>query len=215
MLRLYSYWRSSAAYRVRIALGLKGLAYELRPVHLVRDGGEQRRPDYLALNPQGLVPVLDHDGVVLSQSLAIIEYLEEVFPDLPLLPADTAERARVRSLAQIVACEIHPLNNLRVMNYLKGPLGMSAEAASDWYRHWLSEGFEAFERRLEAEPETGRYCHGDQPGLADACLVPQVYNARRFDIALSPYPRIEAIDAACLALPAFRDATPEQQPDAE
>lgn len=215
MLRLYSYWRSSAAYRVRIALNLKDLSYELLPVHLVRDGGEQRRPGYLALNPQGLVPVLEHDGVVLSQSLAIIEYLEEVFPDVPLLPADTLGRARVRSLAQVVACEIHPLNNLRVMNYLKGPLGLSAEAASDWYRHWLLEGFEALERRLAAEPETGRYCHGDRPGLADAFLVPQVYNARRFEISLSRYPRTEAIDAACLALPAFRDAAPERQPDAE
>ncbi len=215
MLRLYSYWRSSAAYRVRIALGLKDLDYELAPIHLVRDGGEHKTPDFREMSPQGLVPVLDHDGVTISQSLAILEYLEEVFPDKPLLPSTTVDRARVRSLAQIVACEIHPLNNLRVMNYLKDTMSISEQQFSDWYRHWIVEGFDAFEQRLESEHETGRYCHGDSPGLADAFLVPQVYNARRFEIELDAYPRIEAIDAECAALAAFRDAAPEQQSDAE
>lgn len=215
MLRLFSYWRSSAAYRVRIALGLKELDYELAPVSLVRDGGEHLKVNYLALNPQGFVPLLQHDEVTVSQSLAIIEYLDESFPDHPLVPATAADRARVRSLAQLVACDIHPLNNLRVIKYLKGSLGVSEEAGKTWYRHWITEGFRAFETRLESESKRGQFCHGDQPGLADACLIPQVYNARRFEIDLSDYPRIVAVDKACLALDAFTRATPEAQPDAE
>ncbi len=215
MLRLYSYWRSSAAYRVRIALGLKDLDYELLPVHLVRAGGEHLQPGFRALNPQGLVPVLEHDGVSITQSLAVIEYLEEVFPQKPLLPLEPAGRARVRSLAQIVACDIHPLDNLRVLKYLKGPLGVSEAQSRDWYQHWIVEGFDALERRLQTEGASGRFCHGDTPGLADACLVPQVYNARRFNIALNDYPRIAAIEADCSSLKAFHDAAPEQQPDAE
>lgn len=215
MLRLYSYWRSSAAYRVRIALALKGLDYETIPIHLVRDGGEQLQPGFRALNPQGRVPLLEHDGVVISQSLAIIEYLDEVFPASPLLPADAQGRARVRSLAQLVACDIHPLNNLGVMKYLKGALSIGEEAAAQWYGHWVSEGFAALEQRLEGEGETGRFCHGERPTLADLCLVPQVYNARRFAIDLSDYPGIVAVDAACTALQAFAAAAPENQPDAE
>lgn len=216
MLQLYSYWRSSAAYRVRIALALKGLTCEIVPVHLVRGGGEQRQADYLALNPEGRVPLLVHDGRPISQSLAIIEYLEEAFPDTPaLLPAEPAARARVRSLAQLVACDIHPLNNLSVLQYLKNEVGADAAASKAWYLQWVARGFRALEARLTGEPETGRYCHGDTPGLADLCLVPQVYNARRFELDLDDYPRIVAIDAACLALDAFAGAAPERQPDVE
>ncbi len=215
MLRLYSYWRSSAAYRVRIALALKGLAYELEPIHLVRDGGEQHKPEYLALNPEGRVPLLDHDGQRISQSLAILEYLEEAFPDTPrLLPMTPAARARVRSLAQLVACDIHPLNNLGVLQYLKNELAADEAASAAWYRHWVARGFSALERRLTEDGQSGKYCHGDSPGFADLCLVPQVYNARRFELDLTDYPRIVAIDAACLSLEAFRQAAPELQPDA-
>ena len=212
---LYSYWRSSAAYRVRIALHLKGIGHDVRPVHLVRGGGEQNSPEYLAINPQGLVPVLADEGLVVNQSMAIIEYLEEKWPEPPLLPPDTAARARVRSLALMVACDIHPLNNSRVQNYLRRDLGVSEAAGLGWYRHWVAAGFEAIETRLAREPETGRFCHGERPGLADVCLVPQVYNAERFECDLSPYPQIRRINAACLELDAFRRAMPEAQPDAE
>ncbi|NNF50831.1 MAG: maleylacetoacetate isomerase [Gammaproteobacteria bacterium] len=214
MIRLYGYWRSSAAYRVRIALNLKGLEYEQAAVHLVRDGGEQRKPEYLALNPQGRVPLLEHDGVYLSQSLAIIEYLDEMFEQPPLLPSDAHGRARVRSLAQLVACDMHPLNNLGVLTYLKSELGADEEKVKDWYRHWIEVGFAALERRLESEDATGDYCHGARPGIADLCLVPQVYNARRFNVDMSGYPRIADIDAACMTLSAFQQAAPERQPDA-
>ena len=215
MIRLYSYWRSTAAYRVRIALELKGLEYELVPVHLVRDGGEQRKPAYRGLNPQGRVPLLEHDGTYISQSLAIIEYLDEEFGQSPTLPADARGRARVRGLAQLVACDIHPLNNLSVLAYLKGELGADKADVKRWYGHWIEQGFNAFEQRIRGEDGTGKFCHGDRPGLADLCLVPQVYNARRFDIDISKYSRILAIDAECMALPAFQMASPEQQPDAE
>ncbi len=215
MLRLYSYWRSSAAYRVRIALALKGLDYETIAIHLVRDGGEQHQPGYRALNPQGRVPLLEHDGIVISQSLAILEYLEETFPKTPILPQTAAARARVRSLAQLIACDLHPLNNLGVLKYLRNTLEIDPEAADAWYRHWIQVGFEALERRLEGEAETGRFCHGDAPTMADLCLVPQVYNARRYGVDLSEFPGIVAIDAACTALPAFEVAAPENQPDAE
>lgn len=215
-MQLYSYWRSSAAYRVRIALALKGLPFETLPVNLVRAGGEQLKPEYLALNPEGRVPLLIHDGRPVSQSLAIVEYLEEVFPDTPaLLPTEPSARARVRSLAQLVACDIHPLNNLSVLQYLKNELGASSAASSHWYRHWVARGFRALEARLAGEAETGNFCHGEAPGLADVCLVPQVYNARRFEVDLDDYPRIVAIDSACRTLDAFRAAAPEQQPDAE
>lgn len=214
-MKLYDYFRSSAAYRVRIALNLKGIRPDERTfVHLRI--GSQRAQDYLALNPQGLVPALAlDDGSVLTQSLAIIEYLDETHPEPALLPAHPAARARVRSLALLIACEIHPLNNLRVLNYLLGTMGVSKEQKDGWYRYWIDVGFEALEKRLARERETGSYCHGDAPTLADVCLVPQVANARRFDIDLSPYPTLTRIDATCRALAAFADAAPDKQPDAE
>jgi maleylacetoacetate isomerase len=215
MLKLYGYWRSSAAYRVRIALELKGLTYESVPVHLVRDGGEQRKPSYRRINPQGRVPALEHDGRVLTQSLAIIEYLDETWPEPALLPSTAAARARVRALAQLVACDIHPLNNLRVLQYLAKELGRSEDARNDWYRHWIEDGFDALEALLAGSTETGRYCHGNEPGLADVLLVPQVYNARRYQCDLTPYQTITRIEQACNALAAFDRARPERQPDAE
>lgn len=213
-LQLYTYWRSSAAYRVRIGLNLKGLAHELVPVHLVRDGGQQHASGYAALNPQQLVPTLRHGEVVLTQSMAILEYLEEVFPQAPLLPATAQGRARVRALAQAVACDIHPLNNLRVMQYFEREWEVAQPRRDEWMRHWMREGFAALETTLASSPETGRYCHGDAPGLADCCLVPQLYNAHRFGVDLAPYPTLARIELACLALPAFDDARPENQPDA-
>ncbi|MBD8897687.1 maleylacetoacetate isomerase [Rhodanobacter sp. DHG33] len=211
---LYGYWRSSAAYRVRIALNLKGLGYENRPVHLVKDGGEQHAPAYAAMNPQELVPSLRDGEQVLTQSLAIMEYLDETRPQSPLLPADAQGRARVRALAQLVACDIHPLGNLRVLQYLERELGADEAQRGGWSRHWIAAGFAAMEAMLASDAATGRYCHGDAPGLADACLVPQVYNARRWKLSLDDYPTIRRIDAACNALEAFRAAAPEAQPDA-
>lgn len=214
-MKLYSYWRSSAAYRVRIALNLKEIDYQSVSVHLVKEGGEQLLPAYAAINPQQLVPALElDDGRVLTQSLAIMEYLEEVEPGAALLPQDAVGRARVRSLALLVACEIHPLNNLRVLKHLSGGLGVDEQQKNDWYRRWVIQGFDALETMLVASPDTGVFCHGSTPGLADACLVPQVYNARRFNIDLTPYPTIVAIDAACAELNAFAQAAPEAQDDA-
>lgn len=213
-MKLYGYFRSSAAYRVRIALNLKGLAYDAVPVHLVRDGGEQHAAAYRALNPQELVPALEDGGRVLTQSLAIIEYLDETHPEPPLLPADPAGRARVRALALQIACEIHPLNNLRVLHALKRDFGLDEAATRRWYRYWIAVGFAALEASLSNSPE-GRFCHGDAPGLADVFLVPQVFNARRFDCDLAPYPRICAVDAECAALAPFAAAHPTRQPDAE
>ncbi|MGY0505579.1 maleylacetoacetate isomerase [Luteimonas sp. e5] len=214
-LTLYSYWRSSAAYRVRIGLNLKQLDYVIEPVHLVRDGGEQRGEAYRALNPQALVPALVHGDRVLTQSLAILEYIDEIWPQpAPLLPASAVERARVRALAQLVACDIHPLNNLRVLQYLKREHALEQDAIDAWMRHWMQQGFAAMEQLLATTPGTGAFCHGDAPGLADACLVPQLYNARRFALALDDYPTLTRIEAACLALPAFEAARPENQPDA-
>jgi maleylacetoacetate isomerase len=215
MLRLYGYWRSSAAFRVRIALELKGLPYEYVPVHLVRDGGEQRKPDYQRINPQGRVPTLEHDGRLLTQSLAIIEYLDESWREPALLPSTPVARARVRALADLVACDIHPLNNLRVLQYLNRTLGQDEPARDEWYRHWITDGFAALEVLLAGSPDTGRFCHGNTPGLADACHVPQVYNARRYQCDLEPFPTIRRIDQSCNALPAFERARPERQPDAE
>ncbi|NNF51100.1 MAG: maleylacetoacetate isomerase [Gammaproteobacteria bacterium] len=215
MIRLHSYWRSTAAYRVRIALNLKNLDYELMPVHLVRDGGEQHKPAFRGLNPQGRVPLLEHDGTRISQSLAIVEYLDEVFKEPPLLPDDAHGRARVRSLAQLVACDIHPLNNLSVLAYLKGEFGADKDQVGEWYGHWIEQGFTALEQRLNSEDAGGEFCHGARPGIADLCLVPQVYNARRFNIDIGSYHRILEIDSACMALPAFQRAAPERQPDAE
>ena len=213
-MKLYDYFRSSAAYRVRIALNLKGVKPQREYVHLRH--GVQRSEGYLALNPQGLVPalVLD-DGRTLTQSLAILEYLDETHPSPPLLPAGAEARARVRSIALAIACDIHPVDNLRVLEYLTGTLGVTREARDGWYKYWIDMGFEALERRLSADPATGRHCHGDAPTLADVCLVPQIANARRADMDLSPYPTLLRIDAACQAIPAFADAAPARQPDAE
>ncbi len=213
-IELFSYWRSSAAYRVRIGLNLKALPHEVTPVHLVRDGGQQHSEGYAALNPQELVPTLRHGEQVLHQSMAILEYLDEVFGGPSLLPDDAAGRARVRALAQLVACDIHPLNNLRVMQFFSDTWNVPQPEREDWTRHWIQLGFEAMERMLVESVETGRFCHGDTPTLADCCLVPQLYNARRFNVDLGPYPTLVRIDAACLALPAFDAARPENQPDA-
>jgi len=213
-LHLYSYWRSSAAYRVRIGLNLKGLAYDIVPVHLVRDGGDQHRPDYAQTNPQRLVPVLQHGQRKLRQSMAILEYLDEMWPSPALLPATARDRHRVRALAQLVACDIHPLNNLRVMQYLENDWGVPQPERDVWMKHWMVEGFNAFEELLQNHPSTGEFCDGHTPTIADCCLVPQVYNARRFGVDLSPYPTMMRIEAACLALPAFDAARPERQPDA-
>ncbi len=212
MTKLYGYFRSSAAYRVRIALNLKGLDYAQVPVNLVK--GEQRDEANLARNPQGLVPILETDeGVQLSQSLAICEYLEERHPEPALLPADPEGRARVRSLAQLVACEIHPLNNLKVLKYLVHELKLDEAAKLAWYRHWIAEGFTALEARLAGEAATGAFCHGDSPSLADLCLVPQVFNAERFECDLSAYPTIRRIAERCRGMEAFAKAAPGAQPD--
>jgi maleylacetoacetate isomerase len=212
---LYSYWRSSASYRVRIALNLKQIEYDTRPVHLVRDGGEQRSPEYLAVNPQGLVPAFVEGGLTITQSLAIVAYLDETRPEPPLLPADPADRARVRSLALAIACDVHPLNNSGVLRFLAEEFGVDDAGRQCWYRNWIRRGFVAMEERLAGDRATGRFCHGDAPGLADVFLVPQVYNAERFGCDLTPYPIIRRINASCLELEPFRAAAPEAQPDAE
>jgi maleylpyruvate isomerase len=214
-MKLYTYFRSSAAYRVRIALNLKSLPYEAVPVHLVRHGGEQLTETYRAINPSALVPSRQDDDATITQSMAILEYLEETHPAVPLLPSAPLARARVRELAQMVACDIHPVNNLRILRYLVRTLGIGDEAKNEWYRHWVQEGFGALEAQLARDPAPGRFCHGDTPTIADCFLVPQVYNASRFDIDMAPYPRIAAIDAACAQLPAFQAAHPAQQPDTE
>lgn len=214
-MKLYTYFRSSAAYRLRIALNLKGLPYDAVPVHLIKGGGEQLKDDYRAINPSALVPSLQDDGATITQSMAIIEYLEETQPAVPLLPSAPLARARVRALAQMVACDIHPLNNLRVLRYLVRTLAIAEDAKNEWYRHWVKEGFAGLEAHLASDPSPGRFCHGDTPTIADCFLVPQVFNAARFDIDMTPYPRIAAIDAACAELPAFIAAHPSQQPDSE
>jgi maleylacetoacetate isomerase/maleylpyruvate isomerase len=216
-MKLYTYFRSSAAYRVRIALNLKGIAYDSIPVHLLQDGGQQLLPAYRAVNPSALVPALDDDGAILTQSLAMLEYLDETRPAVPLLPADALGRARVRALALAIACDAHPLTNLRVLKYLKNTLGLSDEAKQEWYRHWMAEGLAAVEALLaQCDPAgTGLFCHGDSPTMADCCLVPQVFNAQRFAIDLAPYPRVARIHAHCAGLPAFAAAHPSRQPDAE
>ncbi len=211
---LYTYWRSSASYRVRMALNLKGLDYESRPVHLVRDGGQQLSKDFTKLNPQQLVPALVHGDQILTQSLAILEYLEEAFPQHPLLPTNALDRARVRAISQAIACEIHPLNNLRVLKYLTGPGGMDEPGKSAWYRHWTESGLKAVEKMLD-HPDTGRFCHGNEPTLADCCLLPQVYNARRFECDLSGMDRLVGICSELEQMTAIDDAAPENQPDAD
>jgi maleylacetoacetate isomerase len=213
MIRLHGYYRSSAAFRVRAALALKGIAFEPVPHHLRK--GEQRDPDYMHLQPQGLVPALEIDGQVLIQSMAIIEYLDATRPEPPLLPPDELGRARVRGLAQLVCCDIHPVDNLRVLRRLRQDLGQDEAQVGAWYNHWIAEGFDALETLLAESPHTGRFCHGDTPGLADLCLVPQVVNSRNFKLDLTPYPTIRRIFEACLELPAFEGAMPHNQPDAE
>jgi maleylpyruvate isomerase len=214
-MKLYTYFRSSAAYRVRIALNLKGLDYEALPVHLLRNGGEQLTDAYRAINPSALLPTLDDDGAVIGQSLAIIEYLEETRPQVPLLPVASADRARVRALALTVAADTHPLGNLRVLRYLKHDLNVSEEVKLEWQRHWLRIGMATLETMLAGDARTGRYCHGDTPTLADCCLVPQVFGAQRFGVDLAPYPTVTRIHDACAGLPAFHQAHPSQQPDTE
>lgn len=213
-MKLHNFFRSSASYRVRIALNLKGLAYEYRAVHLRRGGGEQFGAAFLALNPQALVPVLEDGPHVLTQSLSILEYLEETHPEPALLPKAPVERARVRAIALAIACDVHPLNNLRVLEYL-GKLGVGQEARTEWYKHWVDTGLRALETELVQSAATGRFCHGDAPSIADCCLVPQLFNARRFGCDLSPFSKLLAIEANCNALPAFRAAAPEAQVDAE
>ena len=212
-MKLYTFWRSSAAYRARIALAWKGLAYETIAQHLVRQ--EHRSAAYTAMNPQGLVPALADGATLIGQSLAIIEYLEETHPTPPLLPRDAAGRAQVRSMALAIACDIHPLQNLRVRNYLKAPLAQDDAGVDTWCRHWIAEGFRGLEELAARYSTSGRHLYGASVTLADVCLVPQMNNARRFKCDLAAFPRLVAIDAALTALPAFAAARPEIQPDAE
>ena len=211
-MRLHDYWRSSAGYRVRIALGLKGISAARVPVSLL--AGDQRSAAYRAVNPEGLLPALDTGEGVLGQSLAIIEYLEETVPEPALLPASPLDRAHARRLALMVACDIHPVNNLRILQRLGGQFGADQAAKDTWYRHWIAEGLGALEAVLAGDPRTGTFCLGERPGLADLCLVPQLYNARRFACPLDGLPTLVRIDAACRALPAFAAAAPEAQSDA-
>ncbi len=212
---LYDYWRSSAAYRVRIALNLKGLDYQQHSVNLVRDGGEQKMPAYRGINPQGLVPSLQIGEQTLTQSLAIIEWLDAEHPQPALLPVAAVDKAKARALALMVACDIHPLNNLRVMSWLKQEADFTDTSYMRWYHHWIIAGFTAFEQQLELNQHSSRCCSGDQPGLADICLIPQVYNAERFNCELGDFPRIRKIAAYCRKLPAFEKALPENQADAK
>jgi maleylacetoacetate isomerase len=218
--KLYSYFRSSAAYRVRIAFNLKGLSYDTVAIHLQREGGLNRKPAFRAINPQMRVPALELDsGEIITQSLAIIEYLDEVHPQPPLLPSEPVARAKVRALAQLVACDIHPLNNVGPLRYLKDELGQDQSKIDAWYQHWVREGFDALEAMIQ--PDTrgphgpGPYAYGAEVTLADICLVPQVANARRLKVPLESYPKIVAVDTACAKLAAFEQARPENQPDAE
>ncbi|MGO4476726.1 maleylacetoacetate isomerase [Massilia sp. 2TAF26] len=214
-MKLYTYFRSSAAYRVRIALNLKGLQYDAIPVHLLRGGGEQLQEQYRAINPSGLVPAFQDDYITLTQSMAILEYLEDAHPKMPIMPKDATERARVRELAQIIACDIHPVNNLRVLRYLVHDLGVTEEKKAEWYRHWLVGGLEVLEKHLARDPSAGPLCHGHKPTIADCFLVPQVFNAQRHGIDVSIYPNISRINALCVQIPAFVAAHPSNQPDAE
>ena len=214
-MKLYTFFRSSASYRVRIALNLKGLQYEQAPIHLRRGGGEQLSAAYKAINPQALLPALEDGGKILTQSLAIIEYLEERYPQPPLLPRDPADKALVRSMALIIACEIHPIQNLRVLQYVKREYNQSDQQVNCWAQHWINLGLAALEQMIVAQPRRGKFCCGDTPTLADICLVPQLGNARRYGCDLSPCPAIMEIEKNCVALPAFADAAPEKQPDAE
>jgi maleylpyruvate isomerase len=211
---LYTYFRSSAAYRARIALNLKGIEADYKFVHLLKDGGHQHDPAYARVNPQALIPTLEHDGHMITQSLAIIEYLDEIRPEPPLLPKEPLARARVRQISYAIACDIHPVNNLRVLNYLRNDLGKPEHDVLEWTRHWIHLGFAALEKWLSS-PDTGRYCHGDAPTMADVCLIPQMANARRAKMDVSVYPALLRIEETALAHPAFIKALPANQPDAE
>ena len=213
-MKLYSYWRSSAAYRVRIALNLKGLEYEVIPVHLLKDGGQQLQDGYRSLNPQGLIPTLADGAVNLGQSLAIMDYLETRYPKPALYPEVPEERAFVQQLALVVACDIHPLNNLRVLKYIKHTLKLDDDAKNEWIQHWIKNGFTALETLLNGRNWQGPYCHGEQVTIADACLIPQIYNARRFEIVMDDFPTLVRIEQACMELDTFRRAAPENQTDA-
>ncbi len=214
-MKLHSYFRSSASYRVRIALNLKGLSYDLIPVHLLKNGGEQFSENFRALNPDALVPVLEHEGVALTQSLAIIEYLEETYPTPALLAKSALDRAWQRSLALMIACDIHPINNLRILQYLTNVLHVSEEEKNTWYRHWCEQGLAAVENMLVNDTRLGRYCYGDSPSLADCFLIPQIANAKRLQCNLTNMPTLLRINDACLELDSFIHASPAQQPDAE
>ena len=214
-MKLYDYFRSGAAYRTRIALNLKGLDYEQSFVHLTRDGGEQFKPDYVALNPQKLVPTLIDGGDPITQSMAIMEYIEETRPNPPLLPKDAAGRARVRSLAYIVACDIHPINNLRVRNYVRDDLKAGPDGMRQFVERWILLGLEAYEAFVAGNPQTGTFSHGDTPTMADCCLIPQLANGRTFKVNYDAFPTVLRIEQACLKHPAFIKAAPENQPDAE
>jgi maleylacetoacetate isomerase len=213
--KLYTFFRSSASFRVRITLNLKGLDYDQLPIHLRRGGGEQWSSAYKTINPQGLVPTLEDGGRHFTQSLAIIEYLDERYPEPPLLPTEPADRATVRGMALAIACEVHPLQNLRVLNYLRNELKQAEEEVNRWARHWITLGLSALEQTVLSAPQRGKFCFGGAPSLADVFLVPQLYNARRFGCELSAYPNLLRIEADCVALPAFAKAAPERQPDAE
>lgn len=214
-MKLYTFFRSSASYRVRIALNLKGLSYDPAPIHLRRGGGEQFTAAYKALNPQALVPALEDGGRILTQSLAIIEYLEEKYPQPALLPGDSADKALVRSMALVIACEVHPIQNLRVLNHVKKEYNQTDEQVNRWAQHWIDLGLSALQQLITAQPRRGRFCFGDTPTLADICLIPQLGNARRYGCDLSQYPTILSIEKTCMALAAFANAAPEKQPDAE
>ena len=214
-MKLYTFFRSSASYRVRIALNWKGISYEQAAIHLRRGGGEQLMPAYKALNPQALVPTLEDNGRILTQSLAIIEYLEEIHPNPPLLPKDPADKALVRSMALVIACEVHPIQNLRVLNYVKATYNQTDEQVNKWAQHWIDLGLTALQDMVVGQPKQGKFCFGDSPTLADICLIPQLGNARRYGCDLSKYPTILAIEKNCNAISAFANAAPEKQPDAE
>ncbi|HSN18384.1 MAG TPA: maleylacetoacetate isomerase [Gammaproteobacteria bacterium] len=214
-MELFTYFRSSAAYRVRIALNLKGLKAEQHFIHLVKDGGQQHKPEFRKVNPQGFVPALIDQGHTITQSIAIVEYLDETHPNPPLLPKDALGRARVRALALVIAADIHPLQNTRITKYLDQELKQDEAARKRWIQRWVTEGFTALEKMLAKDPATGKFCHGDTPTMADVLLVPQMFSARRFGVDLEPFPTLRRIDEHCQSLKAFQDAHPSKQPDFE